>query len=211
MRTQWKESLNTLIIKWYKDGKTTPWIGIKTGYSKATIVHRLHRLGIVLRRSQDYTRGKRIVGLKIGDGRIHEHIVDDELKQLYESGMGGDELADYFKVTRSCIYLRLRKIGMKMRDNTQLIGNKHWRWTGDYNIPLYKRNRGSRLSKEWSLKVKKRDDYTCQDCGVRGNVHAHHIRPFKDCYDTKDAFDVNNGKTLCHECHVKIHRILLSK
>lgn len=56
---------------------------------------------------------------------------------------------------------------------------------------------------EWRQAVKERDDYTCQDCGSRGEVHAHHIVPMGE--DLSLALQTENGVTLCKECHYRRH------
>ena len=52
--------------------------------------------------------------------------------------------------------------------------------------------------KEWSMLVRKRDNNTCQMCGNKGLVHAHHILPrtIKEY-----CLDLDNGITLCFSCH----------
>lgn len=63
--------------------------------------------------------------------------------------------------------------------------------------------------KAWRESIFKRDDYTCQDCGVRGDyLHAHHKIPLKEVLKERKnglLFDTNNGITLCKRCHFKIH------
>lgn len=69
------------------------------------------------------------------------------------------------------------------------------------------RQRG-RLSSDlkiWRKAVFERDAYTCQDCGAKGSLQAHHIKPFASFPEL--ALDVNNGKTLCIECHGKAHGV----
>ena len=56
----------------------------------------------------------------------------------------------------------------------------------------------------WSISVLERDDYTCQECGSLEHPQAHHIVPVSE-NDSK-ALDINNGITLCRECHKKAHR-----
>jgi hypothetical protein len=56
----------------------------------------------------------------------------------------------------------------------------------------------------WVKKVKERDDYTCQCCGFKGQprdglMFAHHINSFKNFKELRT--DVNNGITLCQDCH----------
>jgi len=59
----------------------------------------------------------------------------------------------------------------------------------------------SDLDNAWKLKVKERDNYTCQICQKKiekNNCHAHHIIP-KGIKLTR--WDVNNGITLCYQHH----------
>jgi hypothetical protein len=78
------------------------------------------------------------------------------------------------------------------------------------NIPIDKWEKFSknelgmlRLSQEysdWRISVYKRDNYTCQICGkVGGKLNADHIKPF--ALYPKLRFDINNGRTLCINCH----------
>lgn len=54
--------------------------------------------------------------------------------------------------------------------------------------------------RSWRNSVFLRDDWTCQECGVRGvKLHSHHIKP-KSVYPEL-IFNVENGITLCVECH----------
>ncbi len=57
----------------------------------------------------------------------------------------------------------------------------------------------------WRTAVFERDNFTCQHCSIRGKyLHPHHIKPFCDFVDLR--FDVNNGITLCSNCHQQEHR-----
>ena len=64
-----------------------------------------------------------------------------------------------------------------------------------------KRIRMSAEMREWRLAVFERDDWTCQECGVRGGVvlNVDHIKPF--AYFPELRFDVDNGRTLCEPRH----------
>ena len=58
--------------------------------------------------------------------------------------------------------------------------------------------------KEWRKNVFDRDSYTCKSCSkIGGNLVAHHIVPYST--NKKLRFDVNNGITLCRECHKEFH------
>ena len=84
-----------------------------------------------------------------------------------------------------------------------LFGEESANWRGG-STPELKRIRNSNQYQEWREFVFKRDDYTCQCCGKRGvTLNAHHIESFADNEDLR--FDVNNGITLCEECHAIEH------
>lgn len=79
-------------------------------------------------------------------------------------------------------------------------GEEHPRWLGDRR--LLKRARCAPEGKAWREAVFSRDNWTCQECGVRGGrLQAHHIEGFFEAPDKR--WDVNNGITLCIKCHKK--------
>lgn len=57
----------------------------------------------------------------------------------------------------------------------------------------------------WRIKVFTRDGYKCVRCGSNHNIEAHHIIRVADDPEGKHIFDVDNGETLCKECHMKEH------
>lgn len=67
-----------------------------------------------------------------------------------------------------------------------------------------KRNERVRKSlayKNWRISVFERDNYKCVECGNAGYLHADHIKPF--ALHPKLQLDINNGRTLCIDCHKK--------
>lgn len=59
--------------------------------------------------------------------------------------------------------------------------------------------------RKWRDKIYFRDNYICQVCGKRGKkLNAHHLDSW-DFYK-EERFDINNGITLCEECHRKFHK-----
>lgn len=55
---------------------------------------------------------------------------------------------------------------------------------------------------KWRSEVFKRDNWTCQECGIRNNkLHPHHIKSFAEYPELR--LEVSNGITLCHDCHKK--------
>jgi hypothetical protein len=62
--------------------------------------------------------------------------------------------------------------------------------------------------KKWRIMVYERDNYTCVECGYKptdkGCLHAHHIESFAENINLRT--DINNGITLCFNCHQKKHK-----
>lgn len=58
----------------------------------------------------------------------------------------------------------------------------------------------------WKLSVFERDGRICALCGKQSKrtCHAHHILPKRDRQDL--LFDINNGITLCKDCHASINK-----
>jgi len=87
----------------------------------------------------------------------------------------------------------------------------------DGRTPLVKKVRHCWKYRDWIKAVFKRDNWTCQDCGVRGKkLVAHHkksfskiwtenkIETFEQALNCKELWDIDNGKTLCDiPCHKK--------
>jgi len=72
------------------------------------------------------------------------------------------------------------------------------------------------LYEKWRTTVFKRDKYTCCHCNVKGvYIEADHIVPLKvlirdykiknseDAIKCKAIWNIDNGRTLCRECHKK--------
>lgn len=68
--------------------------------------------------------------------------------------------------------------------------------------PRNERVRKSAAYKAWRTLVFERDNYTCQECKIRGGqLHADHIKPF--AFYPELQLEVSNGRTLCVPCHKK--------
>ena len=59
-------------------------------------------------------------------------------------------------------------------------------------------------SARWRRAIYKRDNYKCQVCSSIYNLYAHHILSWKDYPELR--YDLDNGITLCNDCHKKIHK-----
>jgi len=82
-------------------------------------------------------------------------------------------------------------------------GAKCYRWRGgsvNYRGPNWQQQR---------RKARKRDNYTCQDCGVTEaslgqELNVHHLRPYHEFDDNwKEANKLDNLISLCLPCHIR--------
>lgn len=85
-----------------------------------------------------------------------------------------------------------------------MCGENHPNWKGGVSRE-YKTGYHSAEYKQWRKSVFERDKYTCQNCKEVGRpLNAHHIKRFNQYPELR--LEINNGVTLCEECHKSIHR-----
>jgi 5-methylcytosine-specific restriction endonuclease McrA len=66
-------------------------------------------------------------------------------------------------------------------------------------------DRKSQEYNEWRSFIFQRDGWKCQHCqAIGGELNAHHIKHYKDFPELR--LNVNNGITLCLDCHKKVHK-----
>lgn len=123
------------------------------------------------------------------------YSVDDPIEYICNNHSG-------YGVQRTTLYgMTHYDCNCKLCAMEKISGENHWNWNGginDENDTIRK----SWEYKEWRQAVYQRDHYTCQCCGKTINeimINAHHILNFSDHKDLR--FDINNGITLCEECH----------
>ena len=75
------------------------------------------------------------------------------------------------------------------------------------NLTPEEREQGRNIEgyKDWRKEVFERDNYTCQCCGKKGErLNAHHIFGYAEHKDLRT--EVDNGITLCEDCHREYHK-----
>lgn len=76
-------------------------------------------------------------------------------------------------------------------------GEKAYNWKGGYEY-------GRPDQSGWKAKVLERDGYVCAICSSKELLNTHHIDGYNWCVDKRS--DINNGITLCKECHTDFHK-----
>ena len=79
-----------------------------------------------------------------------------------------------------------------------------------YNISMdivypWKYNEMRYARDAWSKTVRKRDNNKCTWCNSTKTLVSHHI--WHKAFCPESALDVDNGITLCHDCHMEQHRL----
>lgn len=133
-----------------------------------------------------------------------------ETRDKIAAGNKGKKISDATKEL-----LRLANLGkktsievrLKMSRNSGARGPKNHQWKGGIT-PIHETIRKSLEYKLWREAVFKRDGYTCVWCFRKGGrfkgkkaviLNADHIKRFADYPELRFAID--NGRTLCVECH----------
>jgi len=189
-----------LFAEYVIKGKSTITIARENGCTDTNILRVMRRFNIP-RRNRNWTQ--------VEDMVIQEFAKDHTLI----------EIAEMIDKTYEAVRIRASKLGVKsaykpgIRDVTtrrkisaSLQGIPSEAWNG------FKETENSLIRKsvayqEWRKTVFDRDDYTCQACQARSGLgrkvylHADHIKQFALYPDLR--LDINNGRTLCVDCHRK--------
>ena len=196
------------------------------GCTHRTILLRLNKMGVNRRMNSDsvfnYNNKERPKELDSYDFMYDAYVN----KSLPKSS-----IAKILDVSPNCVDRALRKLNIHVRDSSESkVGRRNGkdspRWNGGVTSL-------SSLLREYyqiniSPKIRERDEYRCQLCGAKSNLHTHHIVPFSkiikeicsehpelDIEKDKEKLyniiirderfnDENNLITYCKNCHLFI-------
>lgn len=160
------------------------------------------------------------IKVKVSDLPKGSHV-----KVLCKCDKCGKESFKTYKCYRSvCHFCKCKeRIGSKQSETTKRkmcensamkgrFGKNHPTW----NPLLTKEERIHKRNKQgkWKQDIKKRDTYTCQCCKYVGKKNdgimiAHHLNNYFQFKNQRNNID--NGITLCKDCHKLLHKIYRPK
>jgi len=155
---------------------------------------------------------------KINVGRKHSQEWNEKISKSNKgriSPMKGRKMSDEAKqkISRA----------LKGKPIKKIRGKNHYNWKGGKS-ELQKIIRHSVEYRNWRERVFRRDNYTCQKCGIKSgmgkrlDLNADHypvqfaelldiykIRTIEDAIKCKELWKIENGRTLCIKCHQKTY------
>ncbi len=137
--------------------------------------------------------------------------LSEKTKRKMSTSLIGNKRALGYKLTEEHkIKISNANIGKR---NLYCVGKNNPNWKGG-TTPLRIIIRTHSKYNRWRLNVFTRDNFICQECRLKGvYLEAHHIKEFakilekykittlKESLNCEELWDINNGKTLCLNCH----------
>jgi 5-methylcytosine-specific restriction endonuclease McrA len=131
-------------------------------------------------------------GLKLGWGLLKGKHQKEEVKDKIRQSLLG----------RKASFATRKKMSKSHKNRKE----KHWNWKGGVSR-LHKLERQlvsyTFEYRFWRRSVFERDKYVCGMCGNNkgGKLEADHIKSWRNYPELR--YSIDNGRTLCHECHKK--------
>ncbi|MBC6982876.1 HNH endonuclease [Caulobacter sp. 17J80-11] len=192
------------------EGLTSRQIGQRLNVPYRTLLRYLHNAGVTLR----------------GTGEPHNPLLDDVewLKARYiTERKSTPEIAALIGCSPRIVCTWLERHGIERRSRgsekghtratddarqkmstakkDRFLGADNPNWKGGQ--PTVDPDRNRYRAKAWVRAVKSRDGWRCVKCGSQTHLHAHHIKRWKEHPELR--YDLNNGVTLCFDCHEEAH------
>ncbi len=200
-----ENDLEMILHKYYDLELSTKEIARDYNCSHQTIGRFIQSYGYTLRSQKEAVKTdsvKNRISKMSSDNWKNEEFRTNQVNK--RTGRPSGALGKTWKVTTGRMY--------------DVKGEKNPMWKGG-KTKLSFAIKNTQKYKAWRNTVFERDNYTCQCCNRRSQkgdkviLECHHIKPFSiilNEYDIKtidealcceELFDINNGQTLCKECH----------
>jgi len=208
-----KQEFGDKISKWYKEGYGAYNIAERLGeeYHNELINKVIHKLGISRTHHKAITEYNHMKRKEMKEWFSNNNPMENEesLKKLAETNKNG-EIREC-KVCGEKFYTNPTEdkkycsnecwLSTKKFKESCVKGENHPNWKGGISKEPY----GKKWTKKLREKVRKRDNYECQFCGLtqaehyaiyNEKLHVHHIDK------NKKNNSSDNLITLCHSCHI---------
>ncbi len=214
MRTSWNKGLKGYNAGhkpyFIAKGKDNPFYGKHHTKETKDKISLSNTGNVVWNKGLSKETDERIAKIGEGTSKTRKRLFK-EGKLIHPRGMLGKHFSEASKIKSSIKHSHPKPEGMGeklSKTRKKLIkegkikflkGEKNPNWKGGIT-PKNTKIRNSIEFSLWREAVFAGDNWTCQDCGIRGGcLEAHHIKPFSKFPELRLAID--NGKTLCKYCH----------
>lgn len=103
-----------------------------------------------------------------------------------------------------------QKVGCPECARLNKSGENNHLWNSSLTDEDRQRRRLYKNGSDWRNSVLKRENYTCEICGIKGaTLNAHHKDAYHWCKDRRG--DISNGACLCEDCHFLFHKLYGNK
>jgi hypothetical protein len=126
--------------------------------------------------------------------------ISEEQKEKLRRANTGKKHSEETRRKMRASQQKVTQEGRRKGWNVRMFGAENPQWKGGVT-PLYRIIRKSKEYDLWRTAVFIRDNRTCIWCGSKDKIEADHIKPFSLFPELRFAID--NGRTLCHDCHRK--------
>ena len=143
--------------------------------------------------------------------------IQNKIREYNIERYGGPACTCSPEVIKKAKETNLKKYGVENYSQTKMFreqtrGENNHRWKGESRRTC-RTERKDPEYQDWRKTVFARDHYTCQICGAHNHkgcgktvrLITHHLNSFKEF--PKERTDVENGVTLCEQCHNHYHRL----
>ncbi len=149
-------------------------------------------------------------------GKSGKYIRTEENRQKISLANSGKKRSDE---SRDNIAIGHTGLHHSLETRQKMSGENNGNWKNG-KTPLVYKIRTSYEYVQWRTAVFTRDHFTCINCGDKtgGNLNADHIKElsvilhennittFEQAMECKELWDVENGRTLCGDCHIERHK-----
>jgi len=170
---------------------------MKAGFKLGNTLGRVHK-----GRDTFWMRGREVSSItreKLSIAHTGKRVSDltkEKLRIINTGKKHSEETLEKMRASQQKVVLEGRRILPIVR----MFGVENPQWKGGVT-PANKIIRKSAKYDLWRMSVFIKDDRACVWCGSRKDIEADHIQPF--ALFPVLRFAIDNGRTLCHDCHRK--------